>query len=364
MVLSVPEAYSYDWSTGETTQSISVTLDGNYTITTNGCATSAPTIITVYTPPTASINPSGVVDICDGEFTTLTASSASSYSWTPGGASTQSIQVGNSGSYVVTLTDNHGCSASSPATQVIVHSLPTVSISPSNPAPICLGDTITLSSSSGVTYLWSPGNETTSSINVWQSANYFVSVTDNNGCTGSSTPVSVTVNPLPNPTFNLQDTICIHDTLVLDANPTGGIFSGPGVVNNVFHTDLSGQGNITLTYSYTDAGTGCSASVDQSIFVDVCSGITMNSASLTGITVYPNPASMLVQIDLNLITPENIQLNVLDISGRLIRSIVNEITSSGNHLYNLSTAELANGVYHITLQSEHQQAVVRLCVNH
>lgn len=89
----------------------------------------------------------------------------------------------------------------------------------------------------------------------------------------------------------------------------------------------------------------------------------MNPASSTGLAVYPNPASMMVQIDLNLISRDNIQLNVLDISGRLIRSIVNEITSSGNHLYNFSTEELANGVYYITLQSDHQQAVVRLCVN-
>ena len=363
VVLSVPQAYTYEWSTGETTQSISVNAAGTYTVTSNGCATSLPTTITVYTPPTATINPSGIVDICDGDITTLTSSSASAYVWTPGGASTPSIQVSNSGSYVVTVTDNHGCSATSPSTQVIVHSLPVVSISPSNPAPICLGDTIALTSTPGVSYLWSPGNETTSYINVWQSANYFVSVTDNNGCTGSSAPVTLTVNPLPNPTFSLQDTICIHDTLVLNANPTGGIFSGPGVVNNVFHTDLSGQGSVTLTYSYTDPGTGCSASVDQSIFVDVCSGITMNPASSTGLAVYPNPASMMVQIDLNLISRDNIQLNVLDISGRLIRSIVNEITSSGNHLYNFSTEELANGVYYITLQSDHQQAVVRLCVN-
>ncbi|MBK7852793.1 MAG: hypothetical protein IPJ66_17095 [Bacteroidetes bacterium] len=67
----------------ETTQSISVNAAETYTVTSNGCATSLLTTITVYTPPTATITPSGIVDICDGDITTLTSSSASAYVWTP-----------------------------------------------------------------------------------------------------------------------------------------------------------------------------------------------------------------------------------------------------------------------------------------
>ena len=46
-------------------------------------------------------------------------------------------------------------------------------------------------------YLWSPNGETTQSILVTAGGNYSVTVTDVNGCTGSSSPTTVIVNAAP-----------------------------------------------------------------------------------------------------------------------------------------------------------------------
>jgi PKD repeat protein len=90
VTLTASAATSYLWSTGATTQSIVVTISGNYTVTvTNGfgcTATSSPTGVTVL--PLAGIpdKPSGpdTVDlhfITTSDYITTGAPAASSYSW-------------------------------------------------------------------------------------------------------------------------------------------------------------------------------------------------------------------------------------------------------------------------------------------
>ncbi len=74
----------------------------------------------------------------------------------------------------------------------------------SNNGPLCVGETLNLSASSGVSYSWNGPNGFTSSIqnpsisNVTtaMSGSYSVTITDNNGCT-NTTSTTVTVNPLP-----------------------------------------------------------------------------------------------------------------------------------------------------------------------
>ena len=56
--------------------------------------------------------------------------------------------------YTVTVTDNNNCSNTA-TVQVNLGQIPTITISPSNPA-ICEGDTTQLTASGGVTYSWAP----------------------------------------------------------------------------------------------------------------------------------------------------------------------------------------------------------------
>lgn len=73
--------------------------------------------ITIKANPTATITPGGPTNFCAGGSVVLTASGGSTYQWTPGGATTSSITVGNSGTYGVLVTAANGCTAS--ATQSV-----------------------------------------------------------------------------------------------------------------------------------------------------------------------------------------------------------------------------------------------------
>jgi len=204
VTLTPSSGTTYLWSTGETTQSIEVTLSGSYTVqVTDGngmseCSISGNCSHSYPLPETPAITPSGLTTFCAGGSVTLSSSSGTTYLWSTG-ETTQSIEVTLSGSYTVQVTDANGCQSSpSVETVVTVNPLPeTPTITPSGPTTFCAGGSVTLTSSSGTTYLWSTG-ETTQSIEVTLSGSYTVQVTDANGCLSApSVETVVTVNPLP-----------------------------------------------------------------------------------------------------------------------------------------------------------------------
>ena len=69
---------------------------------------------------------------------------------------------------------------------------PEPTITADGPLEFCDGDSVVLTSSAAESYLWSTG-ETTQSIVVTTSGNYRVNVTDDNGCSGLSEPLVITV---------------------------------------------------------------------------------------------------------------------------------------------------------------------------
>ncbi|MBI3518275.1 MAG: T9SS type A sorting domain-containing protein [Bacteroidetes bacterium] len=75
-------------------------------------------IINVYTIPGVTATPMGLTSFCQGGNVQIISSTATSYSWSSG-ATTQSITASHSGNYFVTITDVHGCSATS--NTVVVH---------------------------------------------------------------------------------------------------------------------------------------------------------------------------------------------------------------------------------------------------
>ncbi|MBO4875387.1 MAG: PKD domain-containing protein [Bacteroidales bacterium] len=100
---------SYTWSNGQTTQSITVSQSGTYTVTaSNGqCEVTASRSVTINPVPSVSIAENGNV---------LTANATSgtgnyNYLWSTD-ATTQSISITSDGNYCVTATDANGCSAS------------------------------------------------------------------------------------------------------------------------------------------------------------------------------------------------------------------------------------------------------------
>ena len=256
-ILSAGNTYSsYLWSTGETTFSISVNTPGEYSVNVidnNGCDGYG-IVFAFFSPvPTPSI--SGDPYFCPGDSTLLDAGSGfSTYLWSTG-ATTQQINVASVGQISVTVTNIHGCSGST--------SITTGEYTP--PAPfiigtlsLCAGSTTVLDAGAGFfDYSWSTGAFSRSII-VDTANTYTVTVTDQNGCTGTASATTTTDGAIP----------MIPGTIT---GPTEGICQGTGIVYsidplpNVTHfvwtvpdavtiTDGQGTTSITVDIASLDSG--------------------------------------------------------------------------------------------------------------
>jgi len=264
----------YLWSTGATTQSINVTTSGSYTVRVtdiNGCQSlpSAATVVTVNALPAApTITASGPTTFCDGGSVTLTSSTGTSYLWSTG-ATTRSINVTTSGSYTVRVTNTNGCqSLPSAATVVTVNALPAApTITASGPTTFCAGGSVTLTSSTSTSYLWSTG-ATTRSINVTTSGSYTVRVTDSNGCQSlPSAATVVTVNALPAaPTITASGptTFCDGESVTLTSSTGTGYLWSTGATTQSINVTEGGSYSVRITDS-----NGCQSAPSASTTVTI-----------------------------------------------------------------------------------------------
>lgn len=265
LMLTAPAATSYLWSPGgEITQSIMVNSSGNYSVLADngtGCsAVSAPYTVTVNpNPPIPTINPSGPTTFCSGDSVILTSSLAPSYLWSPSAETTQSIIVNSSGTYSIQTENAFGCVSSSAPLLISVNpQTPTPAISAGSSTTFCSGDSVILTSSPAASYQWSPGGETTQSITVYNSGNYFVQTSNGGPCNAFSSPITVSVNTtpiIPSISFSGPTSFCAGDSVILTSSPAGSYSWTPGG-ESTQSIVVYGSGSYSVS---VDNGTSCSS---------------------------------------------------------------------------------------------------------
>lgn len=191
-------AYTYAWSSGPTTASLSSISAGTYTVTltdANSCQVIQP--FTITAPSTLAATAAAVDVSCNAgtngkvSLSVTGGSTPYRYLWS-NGATTQNIQGLTAATYTVTVTDASNCSVIVPQA---VTQLPALAISESITAVLCNSGNngaINITASGGRTpyfYAWSNGI-TTEDLTSLTAQAYVVTVTDANGCAFSK---SITV---------------------------------------------------------------------------------------------------------------------------------------------------------------------------
>ena len=197
-------AISYEWSNSVTNGVPFTPPQGTITYTVtgtddNGCTDTESISITVN--PLATPNISGNTDICAGSTSTLDAGNYSAYLWSTN-ATTQTITVPG-GTYIVTVTDNNGCTGQDDFTVIEFQSLiPNLEFKNVQ----CYNDEngwASIDVSGGAApyfYEWSNG-EIGTSIDSLSPGNYSVTIQDSHSCsttasfeiTQPAAPLSVTI---------------------------------------------------------------------------------------------------------------------------------------------------------------------------
>ncbi|MBL4754797.1 MAG: T9SS type A sorting domain-containing protein [Flavobacteriales bacterium] len=212
VILFTNPASAYLWSTSDTTQFVTVSIGGSYTVAvtdSNGCnGTSAPLVVTVN--PAYIINDPAVA-ICNGDSIAIYGtfrSLAATY-------------------YDSSITSN-GCD-SIHSTILTADPLPIVNLGADT--VICNGCSINLDAGAGFTsYDWSTG-ETTQTINVDSAGTYIVTVTDANSCIGGGA-IEVDI-ALGIAVTNMQHAVKIYP------NPNTGEFTLELILTNGQDMELS-----------------------------------------------------------------------------------------------------------------------------
>ncbi|MCL4106323.1 UNVERIFIED_CONTAM: hypothetical protein GTU68_003484 [Idotea baltica] len=274
--LNASGASTYQWSTGATGGALNVNQAGTYYVVgtgTGGCSDTSATVSVTIGNPVASITPNGPTTMCSGNTVTLAANAGSSYSWSTG-SSMQSITVGSSGTYTVTVTDANGCTAVD-SEVVSVTNTPSVSVSSSGGATLCTGNTLILTATQGNSYAWSDGSMT-QSITVSQGGTYDVTVTFPGGCSGAATtPFTVTaVTPPTAGIASTADTLCQGAQSTLTASGGTGYSWSTGDSTAVINVGASGTYSVTVT----DAN-GCTDVTSQAIVVNPLPAISITNTN-------------------------------------------------------------------------------------
>lgn len=197
-------AYTYTWSTGSTSASISGVAAGTYTVLVrdaNNCLQTLSSTVPNLSGPSIAITTQTNVSCFGGSNGVATALASAgtgtyTYSWSNGNVTPTASGL-SVGVYTVSVTDAMGCLASTIVT--ITQPTPlTVTITPTHPK--CFGATngsglaAAFGGSPGYTYSWTGGGGSSALSNPLGAGNYGLSVTDSKGCVTTSS-MSL-VNPL------------------------------------------------------------------------------------------------------------------------------------------------------------------------
>src|SRR5688572_11680960 len=296
---------NYAWSTGASTQTVTVNNALNITVTVtdnNGCIDD--TSVTTIVNPNPVPNITGTMTTCQGSTTTIDAGPGYTYFWSTGQV-TQTINVGNAGPVTVTVTDPNGC-VGTDVTNITVFALPSATLSGID--TICAGEStniqVNFSGPGPYTYSYfdgvaNQGPFTTGAavanilVTPGTTTNYSLVSVNNNNCTGTvSGTANIRVTPLPTAQILGTTDICDGSSTNLSVNFTGvapytysytvgATVFGPFTTSNDPETiNVTPSNTTTYGLTATVTGAGCVGATNPATAI-----VTVNdlpSAIITG----------------------------------------------------------------------------------
>jgi PKD repeat protein len=378
--------YSYLWSNGETTQTVSDLVPGAYTVCitdVNNC-----TACTSLTMDSCSLHAGYTWTQTISNTISFTNTSTGTngntiFQWDFGDANSSYVQspthfYSMPGTYYVCLYLSDSLNvlvcSSTFCDSVVVTGYPcNVAITATVTNATCSNCTdgsITTSETGGTspyTYAWTPNVSTNSSATGLLPGYYTVCVTDSNGCSACATAI---VSDSTNNNTCQANFLLYPDSTQAHTYWTYNLSVGPGQLTYLWswgdqtysytqypsHTYAS-AGVYTICLTISDTAAGCNntycvtdslaRTMNSMIYVNVIpqtSGIKQTEV-LNSWSVYPNPVGDNMTIDYSLSSSSNIIINLYDVLGNKVRQIDANKQTIGAHTLSVNTSSLVEGIY-------------------
>ncbi|MCC6463558.1 MAG: Ig-like domain-containing protein, partial [Saprospiraceae bacterium] len=319
-------------------------------VATPGCPSTAMDVLSWNQNPEPSTTLAIAPDpVCLGESVLLTATSTAGpavgmYSWLGDDAMspattplTTTMPPNNTYTHTPTATmtryyqvvvdySSWGCDDDVANASVVVNALPTADINVTetsgmmnNDGVLCAGEEATLIADGGVSYVWNT-MESGETITVSDPGTYTVTVTDENGCT-SSTTTTITVNPLP--------------TAAIDITETSGTADDDGVLCAGDAATLTASGGTSYLWSTEEDEASITVTSSGSYTVTVTDANGCSNSTSTPITVHPLPAASILISETSGSEKDD---------GLLCAGDAATLTASGGTSYVWSTTEMSSSI--------------------
>lgn len=297
----------------------------------------------VVDSPTCTVDPPSA-EICEGDYQAFCAVATGgippyTFLWSSG-ETTQCITKDVAGTYEVTVTDDWGCSSTCEAS-LTVYPQPACTVDPPS-AEICEGGSETFCAlvtggTPPYTYLWSSG-ETAPCITKDVAGTYEVTVTDVWDCVTTCSAYLV-VHATPICEITGANVICEGETAVFCGPPQMAAYTWTGPYGFSATTQCIAVGDdlVPGTYRYdltiVDVN-GCESSCYVDLLVEDCAGLPGVVDVPTAYALRqpePNPSYGTALIIFDMPRPGPATLKVFDVSGRVIRTLIEGQQSAGRH---------------------------------
>lgn len=272
---------AYEWNGSAGGATLEVNTVATYTVVVTdvfGCTGSSSVQVNDIPNPQPQIT--GDASFCAGESGTLsTTEPFDSYVWnnTPGGSTTT---VTTSGTYTVQVTDHTGCTGTA-TFAVVVHNNPQPEIGGST--TFCSGFYTTLDAGNYSAYNWSGGTPRDErEVEITAPGTYTVTVTDVNGCQGTS-QVTVEEATELSTIISGDRSFCAGGSTQLDAGPG---FTAYQWSNGNTGRTITAAGSGVYTVTVTGVG-GCTGTATASVeeYTNPVPVVTGPASFCTGLTV-------------------------------------------------------------------------------
>ncbi len=161
------------------------------------------------------------------------------------------------------------------------------------------------------------------------------------------------------------DTISPYISIDMNLTVTG--------LDNIWRGAIPTQAQGTTIYYYIEANANSGKSITRPITapqgywkfsVLTPAGICLPEANLSIERVFPNPASSITCIQLNIKKSDNIKLEMYDLSGRFISTIFDGNVLQGNRNFFFNAELLDNGCYLIKVQASNYSSYQKVIISH
>jgi hypothetical protein len=208
----------------------------------NGCVNQDTVLVVVN--PLPSVNGGNNQTVCLNTPVVLSATGASTYTWTNGVTNNTPFTPTSTNNYIVTGTDANGCINYDTVTVTV---LPLPNVNAGQDFGICIGNGATLTATGANSYQWN--NNVLNGVTFFPNTTttYTVIGTGGNGCSAQDS-ITVTVNTTPSISLTNGGASCANGNVALNAT-SNGAFGGFWSTTNGAGTFAPNVSNASVVYN-------------------------------------------------------------------------------------------------------------------